>query len=263
MRLATCAALLHVLRAPLQAGGDPQVRIAAVDPGESAVLGAHQRVNVRLAYDTEEPIRLWVRPFARGVEVDAYSNPSEEYTGQGDALGWFELVRPGEVDEIRVRAGGGKPYREWQVTSLPVSLQWTAQSSGGAEAAPDWVGELQDAANARAAARQRAAASQPASASETVLFSGFMLLMLGIGLAGIAWPLLAWWKWRGGWRVAAALPAAAMCFVVLRLLIDTARDPTSHNLWPFEILIWSGVCLLVMGALQLARRLLRVAAPDA
>lgn len=29
-----------------------------------------------------------------------------------------------------------------------------------------------------------------------------------------------------------------MAFVLLRLQIDTARDPTSHNLWPFEIVMW-------------------------
>lgn len=41
------------------------------------------------------------------------------------------------------------------------------------------------------------------------------------------------WRWRGGWRIAAA-PAMVMSFVVLRIVVDTARDPTSRNLWPFE-----------------------------
>jgi peptidoglycan/LPS O-acetylase OafA/YrhL len=33
--------------------------------------------------------------------------------------------------------------------------------------------------------------------------------------------------------VAAAVPAAVMA----RVVVDTTRDPTSHNLWPFELVI--------------------------
>ena len=45
-----------------------------------------------------------------------------------------------------------------------------------------------------------------------------------------------------------------MSFVVLRIIIDTARDPTSHNLWPFEIIMWGGGIFLFMVALKLVRR---------
>jgi hypothetical protein len=68
------------------------------------------------------------------------------------------------------------------------------------------------------------------------------------------------WKWRGGWRVAAAIPAGVVLFVVLRIVVDTARDPTSHNLWPFEILMVGGGALVTIGALKLARRMMRVEA---
>jgi hypothetical protein len=84
-----------------------------------------------------------------------------------------------------------------------------------------------------------------------------MLLMAALGLAGIGVPLWSVWKWRGGWRIAAAVPAAAVVFVVLRIVIDTARDPTSHNLWPFEILMAGTGALLCIGVLALVRRLRR------
>ncbi|MGH8752729.1 MAG: hypothetical protein ACREUJ_02415, partial [Burkholderiales bacterium] len=83
---------------------------------------------------------------------------------------------------------------------------------------------------------------------------GFMLLMLGALIAGFAAPAWALWKWRGGWRVAAAVPVVLMVFVVLRIVWGTSRDPTSHNLWPFEILIYGVVSLVIMGALLIARR---------
>jgi hypothetical protein len=37
-----------------------------------------------------------------------------------------------------------------------------------------------------------------------------------------------------------AVPAAVMG----RVLVDTLQDPTSHNLWPFELIIAAGVGLL-------------------
>jgi hypothetical protein len=38
---------------------------------------------------------------------------------------------------------------------------------------------------------------------------------------------------RGGLVVGGAVPGAVM----VRVLVDTAKDPTSHNLWPFEVVI--------------------------
>ena len=93
----------------------------------------------------------------------------------------------------------------------------------------------------------------PSSAGDSVLFSGFMLLALGLGLAGFAAPAWALLRWQGAWRIAAMLPAGLMAFVVLRLLLDTSRDPTSHNLWPFEILIFgigSSAAMLVFWILR-------------
>ena len=57
------------------------------------------------------------------------------------------------------------------------------------------------------------------------------------------------------WLIAATVPAAVMA----RVVVDTARDSTSHNLWPLEILIALAVglgCSLVgtaLGSLLLMR----------
>jgi hypothetical protein len=45
-----------------------------------------------------------------------------------------------------------------------------------------------------------------------------------------------------------AVPAV----VLLRVVIETAADPTSHNLWPFEVVIGAGVGALVALAGALA-----------
>ena len=57
------------------------------------------------------------------------------------------------------------------------------------------------------------------------------------------------------WLIAATVPAAVMA----RVVVETSRDPTSHNLWPLEILIALAVglvCSLIgtaIGSLLLMR----------
>lgn len=48
-----------------------------------------------------------------------------------------------------------------------------------------------------------------------------------------------------------AVPAA----VVLRVIVETVADPTSHNLWPFEVVIASIVGMVAAGAGVLLARL--------
>ena len=38
-------------------------------------------------------------------------------------------------------------------------------------------------------------------------------------------------------RVVLVLAAAVPAAVMARVVVDTSRDPTSHNLWPFEVVI--------------------------
>jgi len=87
------------------------------------------------------------------------------------------------------------------------------------------------------------------------LLNGFMLAMLGVGLLGFAGPTWMLLRWRGGWRIAAAVPAIMMAFVVLRIVIGVAIDPTSHNLWPFEILMAGAMSAGVTGLLSVLRKL--------
>lgn len=44
-----------------------------------------------------------------------------------------------------------------------------------------------------------------------------------------------------------------MAFVVLRIVIGTSIDPTSHNLWPFEILMWGFASAASIAVMMLVR----------
>jgi uncharacterized membrane protein (GlpM family) len=57
-------------------------------------------------------------------------------------------------------------------------------------------------------------------------------------------------RWRRGWRIAAVLPLFGVAFVLARILLDTRRDPTSHNLWPFEIVVAAAAALVALGLMR-------------
>jgi hypothetical protein len=49
---------------------------------------------------------------------------------------------------------------------------------------------------------------------------------------------------------AAVMALVAPAVVMARVVVDTARDPTSHNLWPLEVVIagFVGLCVAAAGA---------------
>ncbi len=47
-------------------------------------------------------------------------------------------------------------------------------------------------------------------------------------------------SWRVGLVVGGSVPAA----VLARVVVDVARDPTTHNLWPLELVLATGPGLL-------------------
>lgn len=46
-----------------------QARIAETSPADAASLGSQQQFWVRIEYQTDEPVRLWARPYREGVQI--------------------------------------------------------------------------------------------------------------------------------------------------------------------------------------------------
>jgi hypothetical protein len=242
--LALCTAAAHA---------EVRARIAATDPPAEATLGRDQQFFVRIQFDADEPVALWTHAYADGKRIERgwKSNASAKWSGSGYALGWISFDQPVEVDEIRIVAGGGKPYVQREVARYPVKLRWGDGPAAGATA--PWVPELQR-ATAAAWEAERRAADANRGIGDTVLGLVLMPLFLALVLACVGAPVWALWKWRGWWRLAAVVPFAVMAFVVGRIVVDTARDPTSHNLWPFEILYSGAAGLALIVVLALVRR---------
>jgi len=81
-------------------------------------------------------------------------------------------------------------------------------------------------------------------------------------LAGGAAGFLAGFLLRPGLRWPTLSVAAGFVLAVLiRVAVETTRDPTSHNLWPFEVIIAGGfglaAGLLGVGIARLVQRLAR------
>ncbi len=81
----------------------------------------------------------------------------------------------------------------------------------------------------------------------------FMLGVLCLFVLFVGIEIWALVKWKGAWRVAASLCRVSFCLVTGRIAIDISVNPASHNMWPFEIIVWSGLGIAVLGALVVIR----------
>jgi hypothetical protein len=222
--------------------------------GDTVTLHRHQSFYLHLHYTSDQPVHVWARPYFQGEPAKAGSNPSRIHpAGSGEALGWFFLDPGGQVDEVRISAGDGSPDGTHVVATWPVMVT-TEDTPALTASPPAWVATLRAADKAAADADYRKAMNTPATAGDIAFFTVFMLAMVALGLLGLAWPAWGLWRWRDGWRIVAAIPAAVMAFVVLRILVGTGLDPTSHNLWPFEIVMWGGLSCVWMLVAGLAHK---------
>lgn len=253
--LTTCRLWLVAALAVLacSAHGEVQVRVIATDPAPETALGRDEAFYVRIAFTADTPVNIWARPYFNGKPVlQIKSNAASRRSGSGETLGWFSLDARDEVDEIRIIVGSGNPWREWSAASYPVRLAGTGAPAVPRQQ-PAWIAELRQQEQQIHRQELEKRHNEPAPAAAVLWASGFMLAVLGLLAGGFAWPAWALWKWRGGWRLTAAVPALMMTFVVLRIVIDVARDPTSHNLWPLEIIMFGTGSLAIMGTLVAAR----------
>lgn len=78
----------------------------------------------------------------------------------------------------------------------------------------------------------------------------FMLLFFFAPFVGfLAAEVFALVRWKGLWRLIALLPVLIVGFIAVRIVVDTQADPTSHNLWPFEVFLSSILSLAFLGVL--------------
>lgn len=60
---------------------------------------------------------------------------------------------------------------------------------------------------------------------------------------------------REEWRLLAWVPVIPLALWAPFIAWSVTRDPTSHNLWPFELVAWAGLSGVLFLAVLLGRRL--------
>ena len=85
-----------------------------------------------------------------------------------------------------------------------------------------------------------------------VILAPVALLIWGGTLFPIVAAIYGLIKWRGGWRVASAVPLAVLVIFFVPMIRDWMTDPTAHNLWglvfiPLTMMLsaYSGVVVLL------------------
>jgi hypothetical protein len=80
-----------------------------------------------------------------------------------------------------------------------------------------------------------------------------LIIIASIAIVVLGPQIWAIRAWQGVWRWLAAAPLVLVGADVALILVSTAIDPTSHNLWPLELLFIAAIGLPVVGLLWLVR----------
>jgi hypothetical protein len=175
--------------------------------------------------------------------------------GSGETLGWFALREPGVVNEYRISADTKNSGYPEDVLTVPVHLEWKPEGIMTDSGRPEWIGRINQINEALFAAERANAAMQSSGFGTTLLGLLVIPLLFGIPLLVLALCVVAVVRWKGGWRYAGGLPLVLFGIWLVMFLIDVARDPTSHNLWPFEMLMWAGYTAVWLTVLFIVRKL--------
>ena len=240
---------------PFSAFANFSVEVVETFPARTdQALAPGQHFYVHLRYTSETPVRIFVRPYTAGNLSNAITSGSVSLPpGSEETLGWFAMRSQGRVDEYRVstyiKGSGGQE----DILTVPVKLQWQPGGTMTNTGIPEWVARINQRNEALAKAEREQAATG-SSAGDSILGMIIMPLLFGLPLLAIVLCALAFVRWKGGWRYAGGFPLALFALWLVKFLFDITRDPSSHNLWPFELLMWSVPTLAWLLILILVRK---------
>lgn len=213
-----------------------EVEVLDIDPPSPAILNANDNVYVHVRYHADVPIRVWVRPFAHGEPAPAMSNGSPAYpAGDGEAFGWFGFRTVGAVDEIHIQAAPANSGYPTVEAVMPAQFTWDG-SVGPRHEPAAWVGPLQHKEEEAQKTAYAEYMNRPLGVSGGLALGVFGAALLAALAVCVVWPLWGVLRWAGIWRLFAALPLVAIVVWGVKDWSELSRDPTSHNLLPFELL---------------------------
>jgi hypothetical protein len=174
--------------------------------------------------------------------------------GEGEALGWFTCTTVCEVHSIHIQiatADSGQPFLDQP--NGDYYFNWDGMP-GERHTPAAWVKPLQDAEASREKQAYDAYVAQPLGRSGVFALMLFSAMLMGAALVSVIWPIYGLIKWRDKWRWLASAPLALTLLKTFSIASDITRDPTSHNLLPFEYLMIGAIATPYMLAVWLLRR---------
>jgi hypothetical protein len=230
------------------ASAEVRLRVLESFPAAPATLGHWEQYYLRIGYVADQPIRVRVDPYFGAAEVPGMNGGSPLHAaGAGEALFWIAYTKPARVDRLVVYAQDEKWQGRFAELELPVALAWTGEKPATAQALPDWVLRLRAEREARDKLESQARMNAPASWGWT---AAFFVMGWSIPLYFILQAVLLW-RWRGGWRLAAAIPAVPMAAVLLHAVYAYFRG---SNIFPLFLIFFCPVALAYLVVLLGVRR---------
>ena len=233
-----------------------EVRLLETDPPAPARVPTSSRLSVRIGYRSDLPVRFHAEPLRDGVPVRAGWNGSPAWpAGEGEALAWFFLFEPGAIDAVRIDVGHANGRGTFRSFDFPLTAEFVS-GNPAARAEPAWIGRLESTAEALRAAQMPA--PEAGGAADWALGFGIVTVLFAVLILGAALPIAAIVNWDGGWRIGAWAALAIYALPILNIVIGVVIDPTSHNLWPLELIGFALVSIAACAGLYLVKKIRRV-----
>ena len=208
-------------------------------PPSPATLAKSETFNLHIQYQApNRVVRVRAEAFFQGQRVPGVNSGSPEMgPGPGEALFWFAYDSATRVDRIVVRLDGPRGDA-LATTALDVDLTWTGTPDPHATK-PEWVTTLEREQNARISDELQAFQEGPMMWFGAALI-GIMPMTV---IAFIPLQVIALWKWRGKWRIAALASAIPMTLVLVYTLVAAVAG---SNLFPLVLLFSSPPALVYL-----------------
>jgi len=243
MKLRLLAALFACVS--LGRAAPPEVKATATSPEAPARLAAHEALYVRIAYQSDQPLRFQAAGYFHGTKkANFMMNPSPVYpAGRGEAVAWLSADAGARIDEMRVLVQDAS-WKALGEVPLPVQAAWHAGIPANAPA--DWARELSKAQQRLLSQDLQQLGKGTGTPWDRFVDAALPFLFLSVPF----YPLVQAWalyRQRGARRLLAAVPLAFMLPTYAFCLYALSQD---SNLWPLPAIFLSPVAaLLVIGML--------------
>ncbi len=246
LRHLSCFTLMTFLSFPVFAQANISVRIVETYPPSEIILYAREPLYVRIAYQSDIPLRFQAAGYFVGVEIQksAAMNPAPSYPpGSGEAIGWISYGDQTMIDEIRLNVFDDK-WKKLDTLSATINMKWNGVMPQTWREPAAWVNELNT-------IQQNMTSQGLASSGQESSWWGVLLMLMGWSIPGyFILQIYMFLKYRDGWRTAALLPLWVMVPLVGYTLFALI---SGSNLWPLMMLFLTPFAFIYLFGVWLAK----------